>query len=93
MTLADFGLKTLDFSKIAGSQSAQGNARRVLEVLTGHYDCPEADFFCMNAAAALYISGIADSYASGTDMAKDVPAKGKALEKLENLRHFQGLSL
>lgn len=93
MTPSDFGLKTLDFSKIASSQSAQGNARRVLEVLTGRYDTPEADFFCMNAAAALYISGIADSYASGTDMAKDALAKGKALEKLENLRQFQGLSL
>ncbi len=51
MTPSDFGLKTLDFSKIAGSQSAQGNARRMLEVLTGRYDTPEADFFCMNAAA------------------------------------------
>jgi len=93
VTPSDFGLKTLDFSKIASSQSAQANAGRVLKVLSGRYDIPEADFFCMNAAAALYISGLAKSYALGTDMAKQALADGKALEKLQNLRQFQGSAL
>ncbi len=90
VTPSDFGLKTVDFSKISSSQSAQGNANRVLETLTGRYDTSEADFFCMNASAALYISGLAKSYAEGTHMAKEALATGKALEKLENLRHYQG---
>jgi anthranilate phosphoribosyltransferase len=90
VTPSDFGLKTRDFSKIESSQSAQGNANRVLEALSGRYDTPEADFFCMNAAAALYISDMAKSYAQGTQMAKQALATGKALEKLENLKYFQG---
>jgi anthranilate phosphoribosyltransferase len=93
VTPSDFGLKTQRFSAIASSRSAQGNARRVLEVLSGHYDTPEADFFCMNAASALYISGVAESFSHGTDLAKEALAKGRALEKLENLRHFQGSSI
>jgi anthranilate phosphoribosyltransferase len=93
VTPSDFGLKTLNFSKIASSQSSQGNARRVLEVLSGRYDTPDADFFCMNAAAALYISGVAHSFVHGTDMAKEALAKGKALEKLETLRQYQGSAL
>jgi anthranilate phosphoribosyltransferase len=90
---SDFGLKTLNFSAIASSQSAQGNARRILEVLSGRYDTPDADFFCMNASAALYISGVAPNFVVGTDMAKEALANGKALEKLENLRHYQGSTL
>lgn len=93
VTPRDFGLKTISFSKIASSQSAQGNAHRVFEALSGRYDTPEADFFCMNAGAALYISGLADTYVSGTDMAKNALADGKALEQLENLRQFQGAVL
>ena len=93
VTPSDFGLKTSDFSGIASSRSAQGNARRVLEVLNGRYDTPEADFFCMNAAAALYISGLVNSYAVGTDMAKEALANGKAFEKLENLRRYQGSAI
>ncbi len=86
----DFGLKTVKFDRIASSPSAQGNARRVYDVLSGKYDLPEADFFCMNAAAALYISGLASSYAEGAESARQALAQGKALEKLENLRRFQG---
>jgi len=90
VTPEDFGLRTAPFSKIAGSNSAQENARRISDVLEGQYDTPDADFFCMNAAAALYISGMAESYAGGMEKAKQALADGKALEKLEKLREFQG---
>lgn len=86
----DFGLKTVDFSKISSSRTAHENSRRILKVLEGQYDTPDADFFCMNAAAALYISGLADNYAKGLEMAKQAAAQGKALEKLEKLRQMQG---
>ncbi len=90
VTPRDFGLKTVDISEIASSRSAQENARRVLDVLTGKYDTPEADFFCMNAGAALYISGFAENYAKGTEMAKESLASGKAYEKLLHLKEMQG---
>jgi anthranilate phosphoribosyltransferase len=89
----DFGIRKIDFSTIASSGSAQENARRVLNVLSGHYDTPEADFFCMNAAAALYIAGRAENFRDAMDVAKQALAQGKALEKLECLRQFQGAGL
>jgi anthranilate phosphoribosyltransferase len=90
VTPADFDLKTVDISCIASSQTARENADRVLDVLKGRYDTPEADFFCMNAAAALYIAGFAGNYAAGTEMAKTALATGKAHEKFERLRDYQG---
>ena len=90
VTPKDFGLKTVDFQEIASGQSAEENSQRVASVLSGAYDTPDADFFCMNAAAALYISGLAGSYAEAQDQAKQALASGKALEKLEQLREYQG---
>ena len=91
VTPEDFGIKTVPMSKIASSRSAYGNARRILNVLNGQYDTPDADFFCMNASAALYISDMVKSYTLGFDKAKDALASGKAFEKLERLRELQGL--
>ncbi|MBC8231184.1 anthranilate phosphoribosyltransferase, partial [bacterium] len=90
VTPNDFGLKTVDFHHIESSRTGEENADRILAVLRGQYDSPEADFFCMNAAAALYISRLAQNYKDGTNMAKEALATGKALEKLEELREFQG---
>ncbi|GBC61609.1 anthranilate phosphoribosyltransferase [Desulfonema ishimotonii] len=90
VTPEDFGLKTVPLSKIASSETAHDNARRVRETLAGQYDTPEADFFCMNAGAALCLSGLAETYAKGTEMAKAALAAGKALEKLEQLITIQG---
>jgi len=91
VTPADFGLKTVDFSRIASCQTAQENARAIRDVLEGQTDTPRADFFCMNAAAALYISDFADTYAAGVEKAKNALASGKALEKLRQLREVQGI--
>jgi len=90
VTPGDFGLKRVPVSKIASSRDAHGNAKRILDVLKGKYDMPEADFFCMNAAGALYIAGLAENYAAGLEMAKESLAAGKAYEKLEQLIEFQG---
>lgn len=86
----DFGLKTFNYKKIASSDSAEENAKRIMDVLEFNYDSPDADFFCMNAAAALYISDFALSYSKGFEMAKQALSSGKALEKLEQLKESQG---
>jgi len=86
----DFGLKTVPLSAIASSKTAHENTRRILNVLSGQYDTPEADFFCMNAASALYISGFAETYAQGTEMAKTALAEGRAYEKMMQLIEMQG---
>jgi len=90
VTPEDFGLKQVPIEKIATSRSAHENASRVLDTLKGRYDTPEADFFCMNAAAALYISGFAKSYAQGVQMSKESLASGKAFDKFEHLMKIQG---
>ncbi len=64
----------------------------ILDVLSGRYDSPEADFFCMNAAAALYLCGLAVSYAKGVELAKEAVASGRALDQLNHLREYQGSS-
>jgi anthranilate phosphoribosyltransferase len=86
----DFGIKAFDYKKIASSDTAQGNAKRIMDVLKFKYDSPEADFFCMNAAAALHISNFALTYSKGFEMAKQALSSGKAFEKLEQLRESQG---
>lgn len=86
----DFGVKECSFDTVASKSSAAGNASAILDVLQGHYDSPIADFFCMNAGSALYIAGMADNYAQGTEKARQALAEGKAMEKLEQLREFQG---
>ena len=92
VTPSDFGIKSHEFSHVASLETAGGNAEAVLKVLSGRYDTPIADFFCMNAAAALYISGHAESYRQGMDKARQALASGRALEKLENLKGFQGIN-
>lgn len=90
VTPSDFGIAPVPFDTVASLKTAEANAKAILGVLSGSYDTPAANFFCMNAAAALYISGYADSYARAMDKAKQALATGKALEKLQELRQFQG---
>ncbi len=90
VTPRDFGIRTVDFGDIASQGSAQGNAQAIMEVLNGAHDTPLADFFCMNAAAALYIAGHADTYEKGMSIAKHALSKGLAAEKLEQLKSAQG---
>ena len=90
LTPSDFGVPTQNFSHIASMKTAHENTDGILSVLQGEYDTPIADFFCINAAAALYISDMADSYQTATTMAKEALASGKAYEKLQQLRAAQG---
>jgi anthranilate phosphoribosyltransferase len=90
VTPEDFGLKTLPFQAIASRENAQGNARAILDVLSSQFDTPLADFFCMNAAAALTISDCSATYREGLSLARSALASGKALEKLHQLQEGQG---
>ncbi len=90
VTPTDFGIDRIDFRHIASRETAEANAKAILEVLSGDYDSPLAHFFCMNAASALYVSGLARNYAQGFSMSMEALAAGKALEKLNELIEFQG---
>jgi anthranilate phosphoribosyltransferase len=90
VTPEDFGLRTLPLDRVAASRTAHENARRIERTLQGRYDTPEADFFCMNAGALLRLAGRVDTYAAGTDRARQALAEGGAWEKLRGLLDFQG---
>ncbi|TCD47473.1 anthranilate phosphoribosyltransferase [Chlorobium sp. N1] len=90
VTPEDFGLKTRPFEAIASRSSAAENAAVVMDVLEGRLGGAPADFFSMNAAAALYASGIASTYRHGADMAREALETGAALEKFEAMRQYQG---
>lgn len=92
VTPEDFGLRETDFAGIASRKGAHENAEAILHALRGNCDTPEAEFFCMNAGAALYVAGFAKDYRQGTGMAKEALAAGKAYEKLEQLRERQGIT-
>lgn len=92
VTPEDFGMKKASFDSIASMRSADENASVVMEVLQGKRGGAAADFFCMNAASALYIAGMASDYRQGSDMAREALAKGAAWEKFESMRQYQGIS-
>ena len=90
LTPADLGVQRVDFEAIASRTNAKANADAILKVLSKEYESPLADFFCVNAGAALYAAGRAKTYREATDQAKQALAAGKALEKLEALVSVQG---
>jgi anthranilate phosphoribosyltransferase len=90
VTPEDFGIKTIKFEKIASRDTAMGNAKLVLDVLQGKREGPEMDFFCMNAAAALYIADHVKGYREGMELARETLHQGRAYEKLQELITYQG---
>ena len=46
---------------------------------------PARDIVCLNAGAAIYVSGCADSLATGVEAARTAISDGKAAAVLQNL--------
>lgn len=90
VTPEDFGMDEVHYEFIASMPTASDNAQVIMNVLKGGYDSPAAMFFCINAAAALYISDIVESYMDGYAMAMESLVKGKAQQKLDALIRAQG---
>jgi anthranilate phosphoribosyltransferase len=61
----------------------------IKRVLSGEYYSPLANLFCMNAAAALYVSGASSSYEDGMERAREALSFGKALMQLNHLVNQQ----
>jgi len=78
----DVGLCTIPFTEIAATGNLKTETERFLMVLAGkgHKGC--IDFTCLNAGAALYISGQAKTIADGVRMASDAISSGAAINKL-----------
>jgi anthranilate phosphoribosyltransferase len=80
----DVGLSTIPFAEIATTGDLHQERIRFLQVLSGkdHDGC--IAFTCLNAGAALYVSGHADSIANGVTLSREAIDSGAAMSKLRN---------
>jgi anthranilate phosphoribosyltransferase len=65
-----------------------GSAEESLAMIRGVFadnPGPARDIVCLNAGAAIYVSGLADSLAAGVEAAGKAISDGKASEVLQNL--------
>ena len=46
------------------------------------------DMIALNAAAALYVSGVVDNYQAGVDLAKQTIVSGKVQQKMQDFARF-----
>jgi anthranilate phosphoribosyltransferase len=83
ITPADFGMQqaTLAELKVDSAEQSLAMIRKVLTDQPG----PARDIVCLNAGAAIYVSGCADSLAAGVEAARAAISSGKAAQVLENL--------
>lgn len=82
---ASYGLATSDAAELAGGDPAD-NARIIVEVLSGRGTPGGRAAVILNAAAAIYVSGRVDDFASGVATARAALAEEKGLAALARLR-------
>ena len=80
---ADFGMETaaVETLRVGSAQQSLEVIRAVLADQAG----PARDIVCLNAGAAIYVSGISDTLAAGVDAARAAISSGKAATVLDNL--------
>lgn len=80
----DFGFDRCTKEDLVGGTAIE-NAATTRGILDGTVKGPKRNAVLMNAGAALYINGKADSIKSGIELAAEIIDSGKALETLEKL--------
>jgi anthranilate phosphoribosyltransferase len=85
---SDFGLATARPEDLLGGEP-EHNAGQLQRVLAGESG-PLADITVLNAGAAIYVGGAAESLAAGIETARQALDSGAAAAKLEQLRSFGG---
>jgi len=81
-----FGLQTADLSSIRVTDGVQSR-ELVLAALEGRSG-PARDIVALNAGAAIYVSGLADSLEQGVEKALALIASGAARRKVDELAAF-----
>ena len=80
---SDFGLEMTDIAALKVDTVAQSLA--VIQSVLANTSGPARDIVCVNAGAAIYVSGIVDDWKAGVQMAQSVIASGKAANVLKEL--------
>ena len=83
ITPSEFGMESaaLDELRVSSPEQSLDMVRSVLADNPGS----ARDIVCLNAGAAIYVSGCANTLAAGVDAAKIAISSGKAAEVLQNL--------
>jgi anthranilate phosphoribosyltransferase len=84
----DLGYPSAELADIAGG-TPEDNARRLVSVLRGERS-PARDIVAINAGAAVYISGQAESLKEGAIVAEEAISSGKALDLLHKMVQMNG---
>lgn len=82
VTPEQFGLKRCDISELRGGDG-EANAAITKAILSGKEQGAKRDIVLLNAGAALYIGGKADSVEAGIQLAAETIDSGKAVETLD----------
>lgn len=82
---ARFGLEIHDAAALRGEEP-RGNAARLERLLVDGADVAGRAAVLLNAAAAIYVAGLADNYEAGVRVARQALDSGAAREALERLR-------
>lgn len=79
----DFGMQRADLSLIKAADAE--DSLNIIKSVFDNQPGPAKDIVCLNAGAAIYVAGLADSLAEGVKRATEVIAEGKAADKLQEL--------
>jgi len=91
-TPADFGLEQpARIEDLLAAEDAQGDADTLVAILRGEETGPKAEIALVNAGAAVYVAGKAESIREGIEIARRAVGSGAAHEKLEQLRQMTNL--
>jgi anthranilate phosphoribosyltransferase len=79
-----YGIQRTDYDSLVGG-NADINAGIIKNIISGKENGPRKDIVVLNAAAAIMVSGLADNFAQGIDLADQAIACGSAAKCLESL--------
>ena len=85
----DVGLQPASVDEVAGADP-ETNAKILRDIVSGTEDGPKRDIVLLNAGAAIYVGGAADSIAAGVEIAEQAIEEGSAEAVLERLREPLG---
>ena len=83
----DFGYKKCDKSELEGG-TPEENAEITRNILNGTLRDGKRNAVCLNAGAAIYVAGKADSLAEGIKIAEETIDSGKAIERMNEIVVF-----
>ncbi len=79
----DFSMQRADLASIKAKDSA--DSLKIIQSVFDNQNGPAKDIVCLNAGAAIYVCGLADTLAQGVEKAQAAIADGKASEKFNAL--------